>query len=245
MFLTRILFNTVLMLQCMANRALLGSDVPIYGLTGALLLHVGWFKGGLGGYLKRRRIVGARKAGMTLPVIEAKDADVSAMGTEGEAMDKAVETEQAGPGTPDDSPLLTPYTPSQTPMTLRDSYLFPSIPSIPSIPALSLASISSMKSIPAIPAFAFPSDLGFKEAVKGRWEEQRGRFEDLGISMRGRGREAFGGLGLGSIGLRRRGMGGGQSRTVDGEGNGDGDEVRAEGVNIDFSGRARGERGGR
>lgn len=63
-------------------------------------------------------------------------------------------------GTPDDSPLVTPYTPSVTPMSLRDSYL----------PTLGIPTLS----LPALPSFPTTDrNFGFKDAVKSRWEERR------------------------------------------------------------------------
>ncbi|WVF71992.1 hypothetical protein IAT40_006803 [Kwoniella sp. CBS 6097] len=76
--------------------------------------------------------------------------------------------------TPETTPLMTPRTPSQTPFT------FPALPHLPtvSIPSLSLPlSISSL----SLPTALNSENLrkgseGFKDAVKSRWEGQRGRF---------------------------------------------------------------------
>jgi hypothetical protein len=72
-----------------------------------------------------------------------------------------LDTSEISPaGTPDDSPLVTPYTPSITPMSLRDSYL----------PTLAIPSLS----LPALPSFPTTDrNFGFKDAVKSRWEERR------------------------------------------------------------------------
>jgi hypothetical protein len=67
-------------------------------------------------------------------------------------MDENSETE---PGTPEDSPLVTPR---HTPLSLRDSYL----------PTLVIPSISSL-SLPALPSFPTTDiNFGFKDAVKAR-----------------------------------------------------------------------------
>lgn len=102
-----------------------------------------WFQGGVSGYLKRQR-----KHRITVkddPVEVLKDLDPS---------------EISPIGTPDDSPLVTPYTPSITPMSLRDSYL----------PTLAIPSLS----LPALPSFPTTDrNFGFKDAVKSRWEERK------------------------------------------------------------------------
>jgi hypothetical protein len=86
-----------------------------------------------------------------------------------------VNTPDTDTGTPEDSPLVTPYTPSMTPFSLRDSYVFPHI----ALPSLGLPTVS-LPAMPAIPSLSLTemnaNMSGFKEAVKSRWEEQRGRF---------------------------------------------------------------------
>jgi hypothetical protein len=106
-------------------------------------LHVSWFQGGVTGYIKRQR--------RQTTVKETQD----------EPMENLLEPTDISPvGTPDDSPLVTPYTPSITPMSLRDSYL----------PTLAIPSLS----LPALPSFPTTErNFGFKDAVKSRWEERR------------------------------------------------------------------------
>jgi hypothetical protein len=172
------------------------SWVPPIMLAVAGALHVMWFNGGVKGYLKRQRA--SRKA--------AKETKAIQQPTQASLTDVLPESIEPKPSpnaiTPQDSPLVTPYTPGTTPMTLRDSYLFPNLSNLPNV------SIPTIPSIPSIPTFAdftaaLPKSLapenmnfGFKDAVKNRWEEQRGRFEQV----RGRGM----GLTLGGLGLRRR-----------------------------------------
>ncbi|WVQ78457.1 hypothetical protein IAT38_000543 [Cryptococcus sp. DSM 104549] len=215
-FLIRITFHLYLFIDCVrpASRAITdGSWMPTIMLALAGVLHVAWFKGGLMGYLKRRKAMRENKG------VEVEAVDLA----EGPATEKVVEpvvdgpvdinadpnsglhtppTPDLSPSTPDDSPLVTPRTPSQTP------YFFPSlsIPSIPSIPSLTnLPTLPNMPtvSIPAIPSISglslaeikaavskererMVAPGGFKDAVRSRWEEQRGRFaEKVGLSVSG------------------------------------------------------------
>ena len=178
-------------------------------LSLAGLLHVAWFRGGVSGHIKRHRAAKKSRvndAVLSEPILSAAvKLDPSVVTT--------LPSATYDSGTPDYSPLLTPYTPSQTPMTLRDAYLFPSIsmPNIPNLPNMSIPAIPSLSAMPNIPSLseftaALPMSLntehlnfGFKDAVKLRWEEQRGRF--AGVSSTGRGMV----LNLGGLGLTRRG----------------------------------------
>jgi hypothetical protein len=146
-FFIRILYNAVLLIDCLrpSSRAIVGGSwVPAASLFLAGCLHVSWFQGGVAGYLKRQR----KQNNMAKqdPVEVFQDLDTS------EIISPA--------GTPDDSPLVTPYTPSITPMSLRDSYL----------PTLAIPSLS----LPALPSFPTTDrNFGFKDAVKSRWDERR------------------------------------------------------------------------
>ena len=209
----RIVFHAVLLLDCVrpSSRAVTdGSYIPSLMLATAGALHALWFHGGVRGYLKRQRAltkgVATEKKTIDEPVI---DTAITADPTLWETLPSA----SSGEFTPEDSPLITPYTPSQTPMTLRDSYLFPniSIPTMPNLPTVSIPAIPTLSDITAaLPKslnaehlnFAFPENLnfGFKDAVKVRWDEQRGKF--AGIGNRGRGMS----LNLGGLRIRRRGL---------------------------------------
>jgi hypothetical protein len=114
----------------------------------------------------------------------------------GETAEGLTTSHSTTPGTPDDSPLVTPYTPSQTPFSLRDSYILNTLPNL-SMPTMANLPTVSIPPIPSLSDLtsAFPKqniNFGFKDAVKSRWEGQRGKF---GASMGLRG-GAFGGLGL-------------------------------------------------
>lgn len=144
-------------------------------------LHVSWFRGGLAGYIKRRRvspIPGVQDTTLNETVIDPLVDD--AMNTE------PSEEATTSPPTPEDSPLMTPQTPSIIPFSLRDTYL----PTL-AIPNLPLPKLSR----PTLPGF---SDLntGFKDAVKHHWEDRRAVLGGMGVGIN---------LNLGGLGLRRRG----------------------------------------
>ena len=145
-FLIRILYNAVLLIDCLrpsSRAAVGGSWVPATSLFLAGCLHVSWFQGGVTGYIKRQKKQNTKVKEDPIEVLkESGPSEISPIGT------------------PDDSPLVTPYTPSITPMSLRDSYL----------PTLAIPSLS----LPALPSFPTTDrNFGFKEAVKSRWEERR------------------------------------------------------------------------
>ena len=197
-FFVRILFHALLLIDTArpANRAVVGDTwVPTILLFLAGVLHVSWFRGGLNGYLKRQRT--------------AKKGRVADKSFNQPILDSAIKVDSSNVShlppttTPEDSPLITPYTPSQTPMSLRDSYLFPSIsmPTLSDLPTMSIPTFSDITA--ALPKSLNKDNLnfGFRDAVKTRWEEQRGMF--VGMGARGRGM----GLNLGGMSLRRRGAG--------------------------------------
>lgn len=225
-------------------------------LSLALVLHASWFQGGLTGYLKRRRGALRKKgvkavqeevalekenheAGETSVLISNYDADNDPINDVPSLVPVSSAAKSIAPSgllapstppaalTPDDSPLVTPYTPSQTPLTLRDSYIFNvsvqlpniTIPTLPNLPTVSIPSIPSLSDFAAVlPLLPVRPDLnfGFKDAVKNRWEEQRGRFTGMGI-----------GRGGSMMALRRRGGSKGEAeagvRGVE-------DEVETEGI---------------
>jgi hypothetical protein len=152
-----------------------GSWVPATMLFLAGAMHVSWFQGGLKGYLKRRGQTTTRT------IAEVSHEPVS-------DLDEVVSADllASQPGTPDDSPLITPRTPS-----LRDTYLPTlAIPSIPSLPALYL---------PAVPHRFLDTkgdiNFGFKDAVKSRWEDRRATLGGMGMNLN---------MNLGGLGIRRR-----------------------------------------
>ncbi|KAK4687042.1 hypothetical protein P7C73_g3077, partial [Tremellales sp. Uapishka_1] len=178
MFATRIAFHAFLLAHCAlpSSRAITdGSWVPTAMLALAGVLHVGWFRGGVIGYLKRQRRSASKAA--PKPTSELKEDSM--------ALPPLVDDDT------EESPIVTPYTPSQTPMSLRDTY-FPiptiSIPTMPNLPTVS---------IPSLP-FNIPNGDGFKDAVRGRWEELE---EKGGSFMRDRGRD------LENLGLKKRRVG--------------------------------------
>ncbi|ORY28305.1 hypothetical protein BCR39DRAFT_535393 [Naematelia encephala] len=178
-FLLRILFHAILLIDCARPSSRLITDdswMPtiLLALSGAL--HVSWFRGGLNGYLKRRATDKSKSKS------KAKRLDEPLVDTAIAFDPTVLDSTLPLPGTPEDSPLVTPYTPSQTPMTLRDSYIFTNLPALPAIPAII--------SLPTIPPLSELTAAGFKDAVRNRWEEQRGRFTRGGA--------------LGGLGLRRR-----------------------------------------
>ncbi|KAL1411022.1 hypothetical protein Q8F55_001967 [Vanrija albida] len=150
----RIVLNLALLVDTLrpANRALMGySLVPSVMLALALAMHASWLHGGITGYLKRRK----------------RAARVAA---EKAAAEAAAEEEAVL--TPDESPLVTPFTPSQPSVTIRDG-LFPNaafanlpIPHIPALKGLSEA-------LPQAKASLSDLQFGIKEAVKEGRERLR------------------------------------------------------------------------
>ncbi|WVR05386.1 hypothetical protein IAU60_002400 [Kwoniella sp. DSM 27419] len=190
-FTFRIAFHAMLWLDALrpSSRAVADASwIPSVMLGLAGVLHVMWFKGGVLGYLKRSRAASKAEA-ISGPEITPAN-PVQHLDTIVEADEEAElgwsddEPSACAPSTPDDSPLVTPRTPSQAPL------FFPALPNLPHIPTVSIPSIQSLPM--AIPSFveltsALHKDKprliagtgGFREAVKARWEEQRGRFVAL------------------------------------------------------------------
>ena len=160
-FLIRILYNAVLLIDCLrpSSRAVVGGSwVPAASLFMAGCLHVSWFRGGVLGYLKRRKAhAHARSKTEVIGTQEGLIPDDSPNLT---------------PDTPEDSPLVTPRTPSITPLSLRDSYL----------PTLAIPTIS-LSSLP-LPSFSTTDrNFGFKDAVKSRWEERRVVLGEVNLNL--------------------------------------------------------------
>ena len=178
--------------------------------TLALSLHVMWFKGGVTGYLRRSKAARAKRAEgqKTGDAImdAAADIDPSVLSTVPSSSPEAT--------TPEDSPLVTPYTPSAGPIPLRESYIpslhLPTLPHMPQfrqLPHLSQLPSVSIPNIPSIPSISELTaalqahreniNFGFKDAVRNRSR----RFSMMGgkgsvISLN------FGNIG--NLGLRRR-----------------------------------------
>lgn len=201
-FFVRILFHAVLLLNCIRASSRLATNdswLPTILLTLAGILHVMWFRGGVKGYIRRQRA--SRNGHASANTVKERVIDTA--GEVHPMVNETVPTTPKSQPTPEDSPIVTPYTPSQTPMSLRDSYLFPTL-SLPIMPNLSVMSIPTIPSLSDITA-ALPKSLnadipnfGFRDAVKIRWDEQRGKLADIGT--RGRGMAIH----LGGMSLRRR-----------------------------------------
>lgn len=152
------------------------------------VLHISWFRGGLAGYLKRQRTATANKSDR---LVSDKPSEKPSE-TLADAVTRIDPTVTSTPllSTPEDSPLVTPRTPSITPFSLRDAYL----PTL-AIPNLQLPKVA----VPTLPNFAdltigLPTrdlNLGFKVAVKHHWEDRKAALGGMGLN-------------LGGLGLRRR-----------------------------------------
>ena len=195
-FLIRILFHAFLLADCVrpSSRAITqNSWIPMGTLSLAFVLHASWFHGGVKGYLRRHA------KGQAMGKITATEHLVDdQMEILAEVDPLAYEAlEGLEPGTPEDSPLVTPYTPKTYPM-LSNLPTLPNFPTMPHIPSVSIPSLSDLTA--ALPARE-QLDFGFKHAVKSRWEEQKDRFAGMrqGGGMR---------MNLDRVGFRRRGEGG-------------------------------------
>ena len=200
----RIVYHIIILIDVLrpvSRHIMHDAYVPIILIALALGLHVSWFRGGLTGYLKRRQTKAKAKksnedkATIDHPTIadEAK-IDRPVLYPPSTSPQMIATTEP----TPEDSPLVTPYTPSQTPMTLRDSYILNNIPTL-TLPTQLIPSLSDITAaLPKSVRDRQPINFGFRDAVKSRWEEQKGRFGPAGRGM---------GFTLGGLGLRRRNPG--------------------------------------
>ena len=197
MLLTRIIFNIVLFIDCArpSSRALTDDSwVPTVMLGAALSLHCTWMHGGVKGYLKRRakgRAVAAKtnpKSSKKVPAPVAVDKPRLKPIDDG---DLDITTPDMGTVTPDESPLVTPYTPSQ-PSLIIPQHLFPNIsmPTMANLPIPNIPTLSGMAAmLPEAKANLNHLHFGLKEAkeaVRERWEEQRERLAAAGLRLRRR-----------------------------------------------------------
>ncbi|OCF45396.1 hypothetical protein I317_00641 [Kwoniella heveanensis CBS 569] len=188
-----------------SSRAVMGGSwVPGVSLAMAGLLHVLWFKGGLVGYIKRhsKAKLSSAAASDQACASDEQDSGVDYEARQDSSAEEPVlhqlaefdptlidtipsslsspipASPRTNATTPETTPLMTPRTPSSGSQT---PFNFPALPHLPtvSIPSITLPISISSLSLP----LPLPSGLnmnmnseGFKEAVKSRWEEQRGRF---------------------------------------------------------------------
>ena len=187
-FVIRLAFHLGYLVDCLrpSTRATMdGSWVPTGVMSLAFILHASWFHGGVKGYLKR-----ARKATGTPTSISA---NVSAMADFDEV--------QSMPGTPEDSPLVTPHTPRSG--AILSLPALPAIPQLPNLAHIPTVSIPSFSELTAALQSREQIAADFKHAVKNRWEEQKDRFTEM---RRGAGEGMNLNLNLGRLGVRRRGV---------------------------------------
>lgn len=196
-FVLRIAFHLALLIDSLRPSSLSVASyavVPPVLVALALVLHVSWFHAGIIGHFKRvkannekRRLSATEKAEMDEPIMGA------AVELDPTVIDSTLaQTPPLGP-TPDDTPLVTPYSGALAPVTpssMRDSFI-----SLPNL-GKNFGGMVPTLSIPTIPSLAEVSSrldkAGFRDAVKHRWGEQRGKFGEMGK-----------GMGL-KFGLRRR-----------------------------------------
>ncbi|TYJ56686.1 hypothetical protein B9479_002617 [Cryptococcus floricola] len=142
-FVFRIAYHGTLLVDCLlpsSRKSILdGSWVPTVTLSLALALHALWFKSGVAGYLRREREIVNATADTDM-MRAAADTQESV-----QALAEAVSDRPESPESPDDTPLLTPRTPSQIPN------IFSTIPHLllpdPTISALPETIISAIPGI--------------------------------------------------------------------------------------------------
>lgn len=181
-FLIRILFNAVLLIDCLRPSSRMVTDrswVPSTMLFLAGCLHVSWFRGGLAGYLRRQQVLASTSSSSTIQLDAPADiaSDLAAS-----VPANAKDLSATAPDSPEDTPLVTPRI---TPFTLRDSYL----PTL-AIPALALPKVPDLYGLTS----SLPTrdlNFGFKDAVKQQWEDRRAVLDGMRLH-------------LGGLGLRRR-----------------------------------------
>ncbi|ODN83270.1 hypothetical protein L202_01442 [Cryptococcus amylolentus CBS 6039] len=191
-FVFRIAYHGTLLVDCLlpsSRESILdGSWVPTVTLSLALALHALWFKGGVTGYLKRKREI--VKATADTDMIRA----AADMKETVQALAEAGSDRPESPESPDDTPLLTPRTPSQIPN------IFSTIPHLllpdPTIPALPDTVFS------AIPGISTHSLAKTRATLNNRKEtglEIEGAVHIYGWSEQNRGIQGTEGLDRGDL----------------------------------------------
>lgn len=188
MFLTRILLNAAMAADVLrpstaaliagADESALVAWMPFAMLSAAFALHASWMYGGVHGYLKRRAKAARAAAADPAPVPKPKHKPAA---LEIPQRDFVPASPLSAAATPLDSPLVTPYTPSQPSVTIRDNF-FPNItmPTMPNLPIPAIPTLSGMAAaLPQAKAQLNQLNLGLAEAVLERWEENRERLGRL------------------------------------------------------------------
>ncbi|TXT13633.1 hypothetical protein VHUM_01000 [Vanrija humicola] len=152
----RIVLNFALLVDTLrpSSRALMSySPVPSVMLGLALAMHASWLHGGITGYLKRRKRAATKAA-------------------EEKAVRAEAEEEDAGALTPDESPLVTPFTPSQPSVAIRDG-IFPNA-AFANLPIYNIPALKGLsEALPQAKASLNDLQFGIKEAYKGGRERLR------------------------------------------------------------------------
>jgi hypothetical protein len=204
-FLIRIAFHFCFLLDCLRPSSQIitqASLVPAVTLSLALILHVSWFHSAVIGY--RKRNAAAKGIEQSQPITATTSPGMEASGVPD--MDEEMPTPELL--TPEDSPLVTPHTPSSI---TKDSTFFPQLPQLPSmpnIPHLQLPQLQlsrgNLPTMPTMPTFdelrssfaankekhmrGMNMNFGFKNAVKSRWESGRSAWNGSMDSVLGAGR---------------------------------------------------------
>ncbi|WWC60918.1 uncharacterized protein I303_103494 [Kwoniella dejecticola CBS 10117] len=185
-FIFRILYHVIYLVDVARphSRSYMGGSwVPTIMLGLALMMHVSWFKGGLTGYIKRQSKSKSRSDAKI--DLRSKQTSQVEIDTKQDLLIEAVsgydENIKDGllPSSPDDSPLVTPRTPSSGPFLHLSNIQIPNLnlnlnmnmPTLPSLTELT-AALNKEKLV--------ESGQGFKEAVKHRWDEQKEKFNTRG-----------------------------------------------------------------
>ncbi|WWC69267.1 uncharacterized protein I206_103205 [Kwoniella pini CBS 10737] len=168
-FVFRILYHVYLLIDVarLYSRSYMGDSwVPTIMLGLALLMHISWFKGGLSGYVKRQSKIEAN-VNVNSQMDNKQDLIIDAVS------EYDISVKEVLPITPEDSPLITPRTPSVGPSLLLPHIQIPNLnlPNLPSFTELT-AALNREKLV--------ESGNGFKEAVKHRWDEQKEKFNTKG-----------------------------------------------------------------
>lgn len=189
MVVLRIAFNAVLLADAArpsTRRLTEGSWVPTAILALALTLHASWMHAGVVGYMKRRaKVRAAAKQARAQAKADAAEAAALALSTA-----KAPALVASGARTPDESPLVTPYTPAEGERFFSNSaieQMLPalSMPAMPNLPIPAIPTLSGLAdALPQAKANLNQLRFEFKEAVHARLEEQRERLAQRGFLRR-------------------------------------------------------------